>query len=277
MTRPAHYIGPEEWHTSDLAPFSGCARAVQLRHEGQEFGQTGEALHRGHIMGASLEWLYGTGEWKKLDQAVAAGQAEARKTAEADNRPLSDAVVKKESDIVAECRRMLACYAARLAPRPDDSILGTEIPCRMTLANGEALASHLDLAFERNGELHIWDWKAGDKFPPLNRNLQLGIYWLMGKRGALLLGQGLEFEFWHEPNQWPTVAWIHLRDLRPKARGDNPLRECGFDPDCADTLEAELMHIIAARRAGYWPMSPGESCWHCDSWRACPQWARSDQ
>lgn len=287
-------------HTTQLT--DSCDKRVELTLAGRRFGETTTALYRGQLWHEAAALAHTAGRWDRsgVTNAVLDAHIVVERKAKAENRPFSAAVEKGRNAVMAEVERLLLAYAERVAPRVS-KLIGVELPVRLTLdVDGEPaeFASHLDLLFrDERGRLHLDDWKTGADSPSwqyLNRNIQLGLYWLALRHGTVLVdGDWLSF------GEWPVVSWIHVNDLAVYGRKttivnhetgeeetfekgqarplDRIVRTVPFDPAGEAALVEQLRLRVRMRRLGLYPMNPDPTgCMLCECHHWCPSWTTNN-
>lgn len=295
----------EDIHTSDLT--ANCLRAVQLRLDGKILGETGQALFKGNLAHEALGTLHKTGAWDKAKDVVRSLVDAVLGRAKREGYPPSQSVRDNASNYADEVCVIVENYARRVAPIIErERLIGVELPVRMTatLAGREvSFASHLDLTTicTETDSLVIRDWKLWDDSPTpayLNRNLQMALYWLMGKYGEVCVDESVDA--WRKYDKpIVRVEWINLSDLRPYTKktpgvndngepvmfekGDdrplrNVIRRVPHKDANEDVIWAELELRVRMRDAGAWPTNPDPvGCQLCQSKMHCPTFAwRSD-
>lgn len=202
-------------HSSDLT--AACLRAVQLRHEGKIVAEYTSALYRGQLAGEVLRRVH-EGRWAgDLSTAILDAHKAVEANAKAENRPITQAVEKNRTDTWAEVQKAVEFYRERFREYfARCKFIGCELPIRAEI-DGRQFASHLDLLFrDPEGQLCVWDWKWRQDSPTfayLARNLQLAMYTLSVRHGAVMLDDD-----WIEFGEWPRIAWVHLPNLMPYGR-----------------------------------------------------------
>lgn len=278
----------QEVHSSDLT--ASCLRARLLAHEGKRDATIGTALYRGQLWHAARRAVID----RKTSSnpfhtalVLSVAREEVRKEA---GDALTDAKGLDEAD--AEVEKWLAEYIDRVVPTLG-KIIGQEVPIRFTLnVDGEPqeFASHLDLVFERDGVIHVYDDKTGEDAPTrayLERNYQFAMYAYGIRHGMVETDIG-----WLALAQWPTVSWVHVRHLKTYSRktsttdqetgevyeygkGDRrPLEKIVIPVAYTDADEGPIVEALSERvrmmRAGFWPANPSEvGCHLCECRRAC--------
>jgi len=287
-------------HTSDLT--ASCMKSVELRLNGKLYGETGEALFKGNLAHETLGLVHnGVG----VDSAFAQALSTVQTRAKSEGYPLSQSVKDNMVDYTKEVRTIVDNYIRRVLPTMTGKLVAVEPDVRMTAhiaARDVSFASHLDLVWiDAEGTLHIWDWKLWSESPThnyLHRNLQLALYWLMGRYGEILVDA--ELGIWKNFGGNVRVTWINLSDLRPymkKTPGiddngeprefvkgdDRPLRNVIRAVEHQEANEQliwdELETRVLMRDAGLWPTNPDPvGCQVCQSKMFCPSFAwRNDE
>lgn len=269
-------------HSSDLT--ASCPRAVQLRLEGKAVGEYPTALFRGQLAHAALEIMHGR-DLEADVNAVVDDEATEKvlATAEAENRPITEAVARELGAIQEEVVEVLELYVKRFADYfAQCKVIGTELPVSWR-ADGIDFASHIDLLFrEPNGDLYVWDWKWRSDSPMygyLSRNMQFAMYAMCCREGRIQIGGE-----WIALRQWPVVAWVHLPNLRPYTRAgegyakgderplDRIVREVRYGDASRATILRELELRRAMMTAGLFPAIPDPlGCHLCECQAHCPE------
>jgi len=287
-----------DFHTSDLT--DPCPMHVRLRREGKVIGETPSALYLGNVGHEALRLMHTRSAWTRdeimacvIDASTTIGKA-----AEAEHRPLTEAVVKSRTDLDAKAVSVCNAYAQRFGDRfRRCRLIGCELGIRWTFEHPTLdapvnFASHIDLLYRtEGGALMLDDWKFRDEAPSydfLNRNLQLGAYFLALRYGQIL--EAPELELWRGLNEWANVAWVHMFDCVPYARagsagerswkaGDaRPESNVRRMPELTAESEPAILDALAARvrmmRDGHFPAMPGDGCRYCESVAWCPSFTR---
>lgn len=290
-------------HTSDLT--ASCMKAVELRLNGKLYGETGEALFKGNLAHETLGLIH---KGESVDASFAQALSTVQARAKSEGYPLSQSVKDNMADYTKEVRLIVDNYIRRVLPLIAAShgrLVAVEPDVRMTVnlaGRDVSFASHLDLVWiDIEGWLNIWDWKLWTESPThnyLHRNLQMGLYWLMGRYGEVLIDS--ELEVWKNFGGNVRVTWINLSDLRPYTRktpgiddngeprefvkgDDRPLRNVIRTIEHQEANEQllwdELETRIKMRDAGLWPTNPDPvGCQVCQSKMFCPSFAwRNDE
>lgn len=285
-----------EVHTSDLT--KPCPRAVELRLNGKAVGTTQSAKAWGLLWHEAATGCHLAGRFDAAyaDSIVPQAWASVLGKAKVENSPPSDAVKRDATTIQAEVASLLPMYGDRCASMVR-KLIGCELPVRMTIAvDGKDVefASHIDLLFrDDDGRLVVWDWKGGKDAPSfheLSRNMQFGMYGLTLRYGSVLMdGEWVEF------GEWPSLAWVQVRNLKPFGRATTltefdgeknewvdveyakgqyrPIHKIvipsGVYPEGEPEIRRRFAEHVRMRRTGLMPAIPGEHCQFCDSRRWC--------
>lgn len=274
-----------ELHSSDLT--THCLRSAQLRHEGKVIASYTTAMYRGALADATLCLLHDRGlKSQNVVGAVLDAIKQVERTAQEENRPLSDSVVQNKNEIAAEVQKVCEFYVTRFAEAfAKAKFIGCQLPIRFTInIGGEPFdfASHLDLIYRLNGALIFADWKWRDETPTaafLSRYLQFGCYAYGIANGEVMLGDD-----WVSFAEWPIGQWIHLPNLKPYARNgadyragdlrdfDKIVRTVPYNESCAERIENEISIRVRMWRQGLFPTSPDPvACHLCESNQFCEQ------
>lgn len=280
----------QEWHTSDLT--SPCLRRVMLTHAGKRVGYTTSALYRGSLFHAAVKHaqLMDADNIFGISEAVMKAHAEVVHEAEANGRPLSQAVRNEQGTIQNEvCELVSEAIARILAPNGRWLTWHMEVPIRWTLDDPRLdrpikFASHLD-ALCIGQTLRVIDWKTGQDRPTaayLTRSLQIGLYWLMVRHGSVQIDGE-----WTDLDYWPTVEWVIVDNLRPYQRKtvvgerefakgetrpiESVLMQARLVPGVHDQwLIDRLVERVRMADGGVWPHNPDPvGCSLCDCRVAC--------
>ena len=282
----------DEIHSTHLT--ASCPKKVLLTSQGKAIGDMPGALYFGNLWheACGLAHLRGEFQIPKSDPIVIEAARLVEEKAKAENRPLTDAVRRDAQTHQADVSKLLGFYGERCASLVKTGrVLGVEVPCRMTLTiDGEPqeFASHMDLPWINSaGELEIWDWKTTDEDPSpfyLNRNLQFGLYWLMGLYGEFLIDG-----FWDRLGVSPRLTWVQVMNLRPYGRKTTAKDDNGDDREYAKGEHRPLSRIMRSPiimdegpiideittrvrmfRAGLFPTNPDPvGCRLCECWKSC--------
>lgn len=293
----------QEVHTTHLT--ASCLRRVQLTAEGKRVGATETAKYRGLLAHEVLaRWFTGKFEIGNFPPDVARQcHADVRAQCEADNEPLSQAVIDNASTIQVEVGKLCGNFASRFVQlHPDWKCIGAELPIRWDMAlpgfeEPVPFASHIDLLFKTPNGYVIPDIKTGEDDPAphfLSRNLQLASYFLAFKHGQVRTDA--EFDLWESFNEYPTLYWMHFNALAPYSRkttaadengeerqyapGDHRpwhriMRPCDFTPEMEHQILADIATRVRMFEAGLFPANPDPiGCRVCDCNYHCPSYGR---
>lgn len=282
-------------HTSDLT--AACLKSVELRLRGERIQKMTTALYAGNLFHAAVR-LWHEDPMLEIPVCVMTAAKMVEEQSRSEGRPLTDAVIADRPEHSGKCEQWLRTYAAAFSAMFPKSVVWCEVPVRITLTiDGidEDFASHLDglvVPIDSPTDMTIIDWKTGEDSPTyeyLSRNLQLGLYWLMVRKGRVMMDGK-----WCRPISNPRVAWIHARNLQPYGKrgeyvgpggeviqykkGDlRPLHKIiqfvNFDNE--DALLAELTTRVRMKRAGLYPTNPDPAgCFVCESNQYCPKFTK---
>lgn len=291
MTAPATLL--RELHTTDL--MDPCPRAVQLRHEGRVIREAPRAMFTGSLWHKAAQLYFADEHDTPIAFIVDVAREQVLKEYRDEGKELTPTVEGNMAEICGQVAGWLQRFHVRFAQYfAQCTIIGCELPIRMTVdVDGYPIefASTLDLLFrDPHGMLCDWDYKTPKESPSqafLDRNMQLGMYWVGLLKGEVMLNGHYE-----RFDEQAIVSWFHVQALLPYSKKVTAKDDTGRVRDFfkgderptrlvvreqlytnAQAILDEFRLRVRMHRAGLFPAFPDpQSCRFCDARVACPSW-----